>query len=145
MITLGKAIDISNEKIATLDAAFAMKVMKWYSNMTEVMPYLMIYFGYRSFEEQQKIYDSGVRPCAPPGKSFHNFKQAIDWCPLKGIPGMPDYWEADWDCEGPYKLGEEIGLKYGLRHLESETGHLENADFATYREAKEYYLKNLWP
>lgn len=50
--------------------------------LLDEFPGAKIASAYRSFEEQQKIYDSGVRPAAKPGMSLHQYGAAAD---LSGI------------------------------------------------------------
>lgn len=44
---------------------------------------LIVVSSYRTCREQAAIYNSGVRPCAKPGQSYHNIALAVD-CYIKG-------------------------------------------------------------
>jgi peptidoglycan LD-endopeptidase CwlK len=72
--------------------------------------------GYRSFQEQQKLYEQRPRVTrAGPGFSMHNFGLAVDLAP--GIIG--EYpWKPDWNDTSPawqvmLALGLELGLECG--------------------------------
>jgi uncharacterized protein YcbK (DUF882 family) len=44
---------------------------------------LIVISSYRTCKEQAAIYNSGIRPCARPGESYHNIALAVD-CYIKG-------------------------------------------------------------
>ena len=92
--------------------------------------------GYRSPERQKQIYDSGVRPCAQPGTSYHNYGLAYDWVPLRRAQKAADMWEADWNNGGAYARGGAIAATLRIACITSETGHLQDARYANWREAK---------
>lgn len=142
MITIFDANKITNKCVESLDPMFASSVKAWLSDMIsrEVHPY--IYYGFRSDEEQQRLYDAYVAKtgprAAPPGSSFHGLGLAIDWVPL-GPANSSGECEALWDDEKSYKIGEEAGKIFGLAAISIETGHLQDARYKTIQEAKAYY------
>lgn len=81
---------------------------------------LIITSGYRSNEEQEKLYQQGrttkgpVVTHAKPGSSKHNHGLAFDVAPLdkNGKPHWPED-EALWEKIG--RIGESLGLKWGGR------------------------------
>ncbi len=81
---------------------------------------LVLTQGFRSMEEQRRIYEQGrtapghIVTYAPPEKSKHNYGLAFDVAPLneKGQP----YWPEDedlWTRIG--EIGESVGLRWGGR------------------------------
>ena len=76
---------------------------------------LRVVRGYRSLEEQQRLYDQGriteggIVTYAPPGLSYHNYGWAVDVCEYKG--GKPDWHSQRWDEIG--EIGKEHGLIWG--------------------------------
>lgn len=81
---------------------------------------LIIASGYRSNEEQEKLYQQGrttkgpVVTHAKPGQSKHNSGMAFDVAPLdkNGKPHWPND-DALWEKIG--RIGESLGLKWGGR------------------------------
>lgn len=71
-----------------------------------------LFEGWRSMEEQQKIFNSGRGVTrARAGGSFHNYGLAADVVFLDGH-GRPSWAEHhDWDLLG--KIGKNLGLKWG--------------------------------
>ena len=69
--------------------------------------------GYRSFAEQQAIYNQGrskpgkVISWAKPGSSWHNYGLAIDVCPW-----LPDHSDLDWTYD--FSEWADIAVKHGL-------------------------------
>ena len=76
---------------------------------------LRVVRGYRSLEEQQRLYDQGrissggIVTNAPPGFSYHNYGWAVDVCEYKN--GKPDWHSERWDEIG--KIGKKHGLIWG--------------------------------
>jgi len=79
---------------------------------------LLITCGYRSIEEQNKLYEIGrtkspignkyIVTKAKGGQSFHQYRTAIDVCPIQGGKLL---WDYDWKKIG--NIGKEIGFKWG--------------------------------
>lgn len=71
--------------------------------------------GYRSFDEQAKLYAIGRPPPpakvtnAKPGDSYHNYGLAVDMVTLKG--GAHNWNEADAKIRG--SVGQQLGLEWG--------------------------------
>lgn len=78
---------------------------------------LKITFGYRTFEEQQALYDQGrtkpgkIVTKAKPGQSFHNYALAIDVVPI--VNGKADWESKRWEEIGA--IGESVGFEWGGR------------------------------
>jgi hypothetical protein len=80
---------------------------------------LTVVSGYRSFNEQKRLFDTNKGKAAPPGKSLHEYGLAID-------VNSSDLNEAD-------KLG--LLAKYGFtRPVRSELWHIEPTGVAAYPE-----------
>ncbi len=83
---------------------------------------LKITFGFRTFPEQQALYDKGRTPesiakgesivtKAKPGQSFHNYGLAIDVVEIKDKKAI---WENPrWNRIG--EIGESVGFEWGGR------------------------------
>ncbi len=142
MITLGKAAEISQAKLRTLRESFQIQVHNWYAEMALHIPVITpyIYEGFRTNARQDELYAIGrtvegkVVTNAQAGQSFHNYGLAFDWVPLMRVVKADGMYDCDWDNDTIYKIGAEIGMKYGLRALSWETPHLEDAHFANWRE-----------
>lgn len=119
--------------IAELAPDFARRVRDWYEECIDSGIDLLIYCGFRSFEEQDKLYRQGrggsgrIVTNAKGGQSFHNYRRAIDFVPVKNG-------EAQWDDTKTYKKAQEIAKKHNLRALTWETPHLEDGNFANWRD-----------
>jgi len=78
---------------------------------------LAIVCGYRSIEEQDRLYSQGrtipgnIVTNARGGRSFHNHRAAFDVCPVED--GKLNWNSNKWDRVG--ELGERIGLEWGGR------------------------------
>jgi len=103
--------------------------------------------GFRSPEEQQKLYEEGrtepgkIVTHAKPLWSFHNYGLAVDLVPLKD--GKP-WWKA------PYEIWEKIGIEaeklgfiWGGRWLgkKKDMPHIEYHPGLTISEIRNYFLK----
>ena len=92
-------------------------------------------------EEQSALYQKGrtdgskkIVTKARPGESYHNYGLAFDWVPLKRTAKNADLWVANWDDETAFKLGEHVGLSFGLVGISWETGHLQSSKYKTWRD-----------
>lgn len=116
---------------------------------------VLVYFTYRSIEEQDELYRQGRRGVpgerivtnAKGGESAHNFRAAFDCIPLvDGQPwweprqGQKEQWEETWAKIG--KCAEKVGLDwYGDpwgAHLPWDVGHFEEPGW---KYAKEFLLQ----
>lgn len=70
--------------------------------------------GFRTFEEQQAIYDQGrtkpgkIVTWSPPGSSYHNYGLAADECPFI----LNSTTKLNWDYD--FSLLKPIAAKYGI-------------------------------
>ena len=71
---------------------------------------------------------------ARPGESYHNHGLAFDWAPLKIWTKNPDLYVADWNDETAFRLGEHVGQSFELAAISWETGHLQAAEYASWRD-----------
>lgn len=122
----------SLKNIYSLDIDFAKRVLDWYEECLREGLDILIYCGYRSNDEQNTLYRQGretsgkIVTNARGGQSFHNYGRAIDFVPLKNG-------EANWGDTKAYKKAQEIGKKYNLRSLSWELPHLEDGNYASWR------------
>jgi len=123
----------SYKTIGTLEPDFAKRVKDWYEACIDSGMELLIYCGYRSFDEQEKLYrqgrsDSGrIVTNARGGQSFHNYGRAIDFVPITNG-------KADWDDTKSYKKAQDKAKKFNLRALSWETPHLEDGNYLDWRD-----------
>lgn len=123
----------SYKTIATLAPDFAKRVKDWYEACIDSGIELLIYCGYRSLGEQEKLYrqgraDSGrIVTNAKAGQSFHNYGRAIDFVPIENG-------EADWDDTKTYKKAQDKAKKFNLRALSWELPHLEDGNYENWRD-----------
>lgn len=122
----------SRDSIWTLEAEFRNRVLRWWKECKEKGIELLIYCGYRSPEEQDKLYAQGrkakgkIVTHARAGESFHNYGRAIDYVPL--ING-----KVAWEAVSIYRKAQVIGRDFGLRSLSWELPHLEDALASSWR------------
>ena len=141
MTTLTEAGSRTMRVIATLDVGFQKQVRGWVNEMVTSRIEPLIYCGMRSMEEQSALYQKGrtdgskkIVTKARPGESYHNYGLAFDWVPLKRTAKNADLWVANWEDETAFRLGEHVGLSFGLTGISWETGHLQTSLFATWRD-----------
>lgn len=131
-----------NRKVLVgLDPMFAEKASGWYAEMEE-RGVLLLVEGTRTMERQEELWYVGrdvksqvigkVVTKARPGQSFHNYGRAFDWVPL--TRSQEGGWIANWEDSASYAYGAALAGKHGLRPIAWESGHLEDAGFATWRE-----------
>lgn len=127
------------KNIATLEANFQRRARQWLEEMIQTGIRPLVYCGLRTMEEQAALYAIGrskagkIVTKARPGESYHNYGLALDWVAMKQAPGT-DLYEADWDDETAFKLGERVGVTFGLNAISWETGHLQDNRYASWRD-----------
>ena len=141
MTTLTEAGSRTMRAIDTLDVGFQKQVRGWVNEMVTSRIEPLIYCGMRSMEEQSALYQKGrtdgskkIVTKARPGESYHNYGLAFDWVPLKRTAKNADLWVANWDDETAFKLGEHVGLSFGLAGISWETGHLQSSKYKSWRD-----------
>ena len=141
MTTLTEAGSRTMRAIATLDVGFQKQVRGWVNEMVTSRIEPLIYCGRRTMEEQSALYQKGrtdgskkIVTKARPGESYHNYGLAFDWVPLKRTAKNADLWVANWDDETAFKLGEHVGLSFGLVGISWETGHLQSSKYKSWRD-----------
>jgi len=141
------------DKMSTLVPAFRQRVADWFKECWDHQLYVYIYEGFRSNERQDELYAQGrttegrIVTNALPGQSFHNYGRAIDWVPLVAHPkalGLYEppqtykpsetLYEAEWNLDDLYNVGIAKAHRYRLRALSWENPHLEDTDFASWRD-----------
>ena len=126
--------------IDTLAPAFQKRVRGWCTEMVNSKIPPLIYCGRRTMEEQAALFAIGrtapgkIVTKARPGESYHNHGLAFDWAPLKPAPKNPTLLVVDWGDETAFRLGEHIGLSFELAAISWETGHLQAAEYASWRD-----------
>jgi len=116
-----------------LQADFKEKVIRWYEECKAEGLKILVYCGYRSNEDQEKLYKQGrsakgnIVTNARAGQSFHNYGRAIDYVPVKNG-------ETSWDDTASYVKAQRIGKEFGLRPISWELPHLEDDSFKNWRE-----------
>ena len=120
-----------------LQADFKEKVIRWYEECKEEGLKILVYCGYRSNEDQEKLYKQGRSvkgkkvTNAKAGQSFHNYGRAIDFVPIKNG-------ESSWDDTASYLKAQRIGKEFGLRPISWELPHLEDSNFKNWRELQAF-------
>ena len=140
MTSLAEAGSRTLRAIDTLDVGFQKQVRGWVNEMVTSRITTLIYCGRRTMEEQAALFAKGrtskgkIVTKARPGESYHNYGLAFDWVPLKRTVKNADLWVANWDDETAFKLGEHVGLSFGLVGISWETGHLQTSLFKSWRD-----------
>jgi hypothetical protein len=139
MNTLGEVSSRTLKTISTLEPGFQRRAKQWLDEMIQTGILPLIYTGFRSMEEQAALFAIGrskggkIVTKARPGESYHNFGLAFDWTPMKPASKV-DLFQADWDDETAFKLGERVGITFGLSAISWETGHLQDGRYASWRD-----------
>lgn len=129
--------------IESLHPEFAEKVMLWLVKCETVGHHIYIYCGYRSPEEQQKIYNEQKKmgkwlTSAKWGQSFHNYGQAIDYAfIIKAHRKVEVCWTGSL-----YKITNKIAVECGMRQITKEQCHLENATYKSWRNLPPFTPKS---
>jgi hypothetical protein len=140
MTTLAESNARTLAAIDTLAPYFQKRVRGWCTEMVNSKIPPLIYCGRRTMEEQTALYSLGrsapgkIVTKARAGESFHNYGLSFDWVPLKISPKNPDLYVADWNDETAFRLGEHVGLSFELASISWETGHLQAAEYPTWRD-----------
>jgi hypothetical protein len=101
-------------------------------------------------EEQAALYAKGrtsggrIVTKAKPGQSYHNYGLAFDWVPIKPAPKNSDLLAPDWDDETAFRLGEHVGLTFELAAISFETGHLQAAEYKSWRDIPRNPVEQVW-
>ena len=143
-MTLRQAQERSLGHIKNLEKGFQKKVAEWFRECWSKKLYVLIYCSSRTQEEQEELYKKGRSLPGPkvtnargyPPQSLHidqgEGARAIDFVPLaESRTG----WTAAWDDEESYEIAHKIAKAIGgLRRLDWETPHLEDASVKGWRE-----------
>lgn len=91
------------DRIELLDKDFADRL----SQLLIKFPNLKIASAFRTFEEQKRIYDSGVRPAAKPGNSLHERGMAVDLSAGGGVPS---------NIQDIYAAAKALGIAFPVKN-----------------------------
>ena len=150
MTSLAEAGSRTLRAIDTLDVGFQKQVRGWVNEMVTSRIEPLIYCGRRTMEEQAALFAKGrtskgkIVTKARPGESFHNHGLAFDWVPLKRTAKNADLCVANWDDETAFKLGEHVGLSFGLVGITWETGHLQTSLYKSWRDIPREGVEQVW-
>jgi len=139
MNTLAEIASRTLKTVSTLEPHFQRRTRQWLEEMIQTGIRPLIYTGMRTMEEQAALYAIGrskpgkIVTKARPGESSHNYGLAFDWVPMKAAAKV-DLFQADWDDETAFKLGERVGITFGLKAISWETGHLQDARYESWRD-----------
>jgi len=140
LTTLAESNARTLRAIETLAPAFQKRVRGWCTEMVNSKIPPLIYCGRRTMEEQAALYAIGrtapgkIVTKARPGESYHNHGLAYDWAPLKPSPKDPTLLTIDWEDDTAFRIGEHIGLSFELAAISWETGHLQAAEYSSWRD-----------
>lgn len=145
-MTLREAQERSEGHIKNLEPSFGKQVAKWFQECWSKRLYVLIYCSRRTQEEQEELYKKG-RVSGHPGPKVTNAKgfppqslhidlgkgaRAIDFVP---IAETKTGWSAAWDDNAAYAIAHKIAESTGgLRKLDWEEPHLEDASVSGWRE-----------
>lgn len=142
-MTLEGVAKRNKETIFLLEPNFGKRVSRWLAECNKLNLQILIYSGFRSIAEQEKLYrefKAGKRggPVAPPGMSYHNFGLAVDYVPLILTKfGLMDAWG---DREG-YLKAQKIGLNHQLTPINGEMAHIQDARYKTFADIPRGLIK----
>lgn len=143
-MTLKQALERSEGHLKALEPQFRKKAAKWLSECWSKKLYVLIYCSARTQAEQEELYKQGrtkqgkkvTNARGYPPQSLHidlgEGARAIDFVPLaQSATG----WQAAWDDEESYEIAHKMAKSVGgLRRLDWETPHLEDASVKGWRE-----------
>lgn len=143
-MTLREALERSEGHIKNLEPNFQKQVAKWFQECWAKRLFILIYCSKRTQDEQEELYKKGRSLPGPkvtnakgyPPQSLHidlgQGARAIDFVPLAE---SKTGWSAAWDDEAAYEIAHKIAQATGgLRRLDWETPHLEDASVSGWRE-----------
>jgi hypothetical protein len=143
-MTIAEAVERSRGHIDKLEPSFGKRVGAWYGELMSKKIPVLIYCSSRTPQEQEELYSRGrtkrgtkvTNARGIPPQSLHidlgKGSHAIDYVPLARTPSgdlLPS-----WNDEQGYSITRKIGEKHGLRGLDWETPHLEDANISGWRE-----------
>lgn len=143
-MTLREVLERSEGHIANLEPKFKAKVAKWFKECWAKKVRILVYCSTRTAEEQEELYKKGRIPGHPGPKvtnakgypecqSMHCYGRAIDFVPI--VETATGSFIAGWDDEETYEIAHKIAETVGgLRRLDWETPHLEDASVSGWRE-----------
>jgi hypothetical protein len=144
-MTLRQAQERSLGHIKNLEKGFQKKVAEWFQECWTKKLYVLIYCSSRTQEEQEELYKKGRTTPGPkvtnargyPPQSLHidqgEGARAIDFVPL--VQGGTGSYSAGWDDSEAYAIAHKIAKTIGgLRRLDWEEPHLEDASVGGWRE-----------
>lgn len=143
-MTLKEALERSEGHLKNLEPSFGKQVAKWFQECWSKKLYVLIYCSKRTQDEQEELYKKGRSLPGPkvtnakgyPPQSLHidlgHGARAIDFVP---IAESRTGWSAAWDDDAAYEIAHKIAeTTGGLRRLDWETPHLEDASVSGWRE-----------
>lgn len=143
-MTLRQALERSEGHISNLEPKFKAKVAKWFKECWAKKVRILVYCSKRTAEEQEELYKKGRVPGHPGPKvtnargypecqSMHCYGRAIDFVPI--VETATGSFIAGWDDEETYEIAHKIAESVGgLRRLDWETPHIEDASVSGWRE-----------
>lgn len=144
-MTLEEALKRSEGHIKNLEPSFGKQVAKWFQDCWGKKLYILIYCSKRTQDEQEELYKKGRSLPGPkvtnargyPPQSLHidlgQGARAVDFVPL--VQGNAGNYLAGWDDNTAYEIAHKIAeATGGLRRLDWETPHLEDASVSGWRE-----------
>lgn len=143
-MTLRQVLERSEGHIASLEPKFKAKVAKWFKECWVKKVRVLVYCSRRTAEEQEELYKKGRVPGHPGPKvtnargypecqSMHCYGRAIDFVPI--VETATGSFIAGWDDEETYEIAHKIAESVGgLRRLDWETPHIEDAGVSGWRE-----------
>ncbi len=132
----------NQETINELDEATKTKMQTFYINVyNKYKIFLLLYEGYRTYNRQEElyfIYVGGGSLAAPPTKSWHEYRRAVDVMPINsdGSNGFNSMTTADW--QKVYNEANLLGLSNGSGF--GDSGHFWNPDYIG--QTLEFYLQS---
>ena len=143
-MTIREAVERSRGHIEKCEPSFGKRVGAWYSELMSKKIPVLIYCSTRTPQEQEELYAQGRTKAGRkvtnargiPPQSLHidqgKGSHAIDYVPLARTPSGDLV--ASWDDDQGYSITRKIAEKHGLRGLDWEQPHLEDANISGWRE-----------
>lgn len=129
---------VTDRQIKRLDSRVRQPATNFINNTeSQLGVQLRVTDSYRSIEEQNKIYNSGVRPAVPGGLSYHNYGRAVD-------VAVVENGEVTYDkpiSKEMAEIGESQGFSWGGGWNKPDYPHFEMSFGQSARELYSDYLR----
>jgi hypothetical protein len=130
-------------KLDSLQPDFADRTKQWIQGMRAAGYDPVLTYGYRSPQEQQKLYEKhlagGPQAVAPP-MSYHTYGRAFDWM-NRGPDG-----KLQEENDKAYQFGQKLATNYKLTGIGAgDNDHIQDANYKSWKDLPRSEYGNVAP